>query len=69
VKQWRQKENLRQRATAFLAAFAANAFGRRGARADLTDLLPFPPPPRYLTVAEAERTIERLAERYGGTVH
>jgi hypothetical protein len=66
VKQWREKENLRQKTNAFLAALAVNAFG---ARANLQDLLPFPPQPRYLTIPEAERTIDRLAVRYGGTVH
>ena len=55
--------------TAFLAALAANVFGPRGTKVDLTDLLPFPPQRRYMTIAEAEQTMVRLSSRYGGIVN
>lgn len=55
MRETKERENLRQLTTARLTAIVVNMMSSKSARPSNTeDFLPFPPPPRYLTVDEAD---------------
>jgi len=55
--QWIQRENRFARPTAILTATVASAFG---SRIEIEDLLPYPPPRRYMNEEESMAYLDHM---------
>ena len=61
VIEWKRKQNLIHSGTAGISAILAN-FLSQNSKYSADDFLPFPPPPRYLTVDEVKAYIAAFNE-------
>ncbi len=63
--QWTENQNRAAAGTAQLTALVMNLFRKEGSRpVEAVDLLPFPPPQKYLSEKESEEALDRFFTGY-----